>query len=70
MHVRYESKLIWSLTFSFARAIQQPAMEIWHGEDANIEAAQSAILHRAKCDKAARMGLYYLSMEMFDEVTI
>lgn len=70
MHVRYESKLPWPLTFSFARAIQQPAMEIWHGEHANIEAAQSSVLHRAKCDKAARMGLYYASMEMFDEVII
>jgi fructose-bisphosphate aldolase class I len=70
MHVRYQSKLPWPLTFSFARAIQQPALEIWHGEDANIEAAQSALLHRAKCNKAARMGLYNSSMEMIDSVTI
>src|SRR5664279_5057149 len=70
MHVRYESKLPWPLTFSFARAIQQPAMEIWDGKDANIEAAQSALLHRAKCDRAARMGLYNSSMEMIDAVTI
>ncbi|MBK5270816.1 MAG: fructose-bisphosphate aldolase class I, partial [Bacteroidia bacterium] len=63
MHVRYQSKLPWPLTFSFARAIQQPAMEIWHGENANIKAAQSALLHRAKCDKAARRGLYSKAME-------
>lgn len=50
--------------------IQQPAMEIWDGKDANIEAAQSALLHRAKCDKAARMGLYNGSLEMIDAFAI
>jgi fructose-bisphosphate aldolase, class I len=64
MHVRYESKLPWPLTFSFARAIQQPAMEIWHGADANTAAAQQALFHRAKCDQAARRGLYNAAMEM------
>src|SRR5664279_2540480 len=63
MHVRYESKLPWPLTFSFARAIQQPAMEIWDGKDENIKAAQQALFHRAKCDQAARQGLYYVAME-------
>lgn len=62
MHVRYP-KLPWPLTFSFARAIQQPAMEIWRGKDANIKAAQQAIFHRAKCDQAARQGLYNSGME-------
>ena len=47
----------WPLTFSFARAIQQPALEIWAGEDANREAAQRALLHRARCNRAARRGL-------------
>jgi fructose-bisphosphate aldolase class I len=63
MHVRYASRLPWPLTFSFARAIQQPAMEIWGGADGNIEAAQEALLQRAECAKAARMGLYNSSME-------
>lgn len=62
MHVRYP-KLPWPLTFSFARAIQQPAMEIWRGKDANIKAAQQALFHRAKCDQAARQGLYNSGME-------
>jgi fructose-bisphosphate aldolase class I len=62
MHVRYP-KLPWPLTFSFARAIQQPAMEIWQGKDANIKAAQQALFHRAKCDQAARQGLYNSGME-------
>ncbi len=63
MHVRYQSKLPWPLTFSFARAIQQPAMEIWDGKDENKKAAQQALFHRAKCDQAARQGLYNAGME-------
>jgi fructose-bisphosphate aldolase class I len=63
MHVRYQSKLPWPLTFSFARAIQQPAMEIWDGKDENVQAAQQALFHRAKCDQAARQGLYSKAME-------
>jgi fructose-bisphosphate aldolase, class I len=64
MHVKYGSKLPWALTFSFARAIQQPAMEIWNGKDENIAAAQQALYHRAKCDSAARRGEYNAAMEI------
>ena len=63
MHVKYGSKLPWVLTFSFARAIQQPAMKIWNGKDENIAAAQQALYHRAKCDSAARRGQYNAAME-------
>jgi len=63
MHVKYNSKLPWPLTFSFARAIQQIAMEIWHGEYANKKAAQQALHHRAKCAGAARNGQYNAMME-------
>ncbi len=63
MHVRHQSKLPWPLTFSFARAIQQPAISIWHGESANKLAAQQALYHRAKCDDAARRGAYSDAME-------
>ena len=54
----------WPLGFSFARAIQQPALEIWAGKDANREAAQSALLHRAQCNSAARRGRYSPAMEV------
>jgi len=54
----------WPLGFSFARAIQQPALEIWAGKDANREAAQSALLHRAECNTAARRGRYSPAMEV------
>lgn len=68
MHVKYKSKLPWPLTFSFGRAIQQPALEIWHGNDANIKAAQEALYHRAKCDEAARRGEYNAAMETIGQL--
>ena len=55
--------LHWPISFSFARAIQQPALSIWHGESSNIVAAQHAIFHRARCDQAARRGQYTSAME-------
>ena len=63
MNVRFKSRLPWALAFSFARAIQQPALEIWQGEEANVLAAQQALLHRAKCNWAARRGEYNAAME-------
>jgi fructose-bisphosphate aldolase, class I len=63
MNVRFRSRLPWALAFSFARAIQQPAMEIWQGKDANVKAAQQALSHRARCNRAARRGEYSAAME-------
>jgi fructose-bisphosphate aldolase class I len=63
MNVRFKSRLPWALAFSFARAIQQPALEIWHGEEANVSAAQQALYHRANCNRAARLGKYNDDME-------
>ena len=40
MNVRFKSRLPWALAFSFARAIQQPALEIWRGERGHVLAAQ------------------------------
>jgi fructose-bisphosphate aldolase class I len=63
MNVRFKSRLPWALAFSFARAIQQPALEIWHGEEANILAAQQALYHRAICNRDARQGKYNVDLE-------
>ena len=63
MNVRFKARLPWALAFSFARAIQQPALEIWHGEEANVKAAQQALLHRARCNRAARQGEYTIARE-------
>jgi fructose-bisphosphate aldolase class I len=63
MNIRFESQLPWSLAFSFARAIQQPALEIWQGKEKNILAAQKALYHRARCNLAARRGEYNAETE-------
>ena len=63
MNLRFKSRLPWALAFSFARAIQQPALEIWRGQEANVLAAQQALYHRAKCNQAARRGEYNAAME-------
>ena len=63
MNIRFKSRLPWPLAFSFARAIQQPALEIWLGKEANVLAAQKALYHRARCNRAARRGQYDATME-------
>ncbi|MGA2256937.1 MAG: class I fructose-bisphosphate aldolase [Thermoguttaceae bacterium] len=63
MNVRFKSRMPWALAFSFSRAIQQPALEIWRGDEANTIAAQQALVHRARCNRAARRGQYNAAME-------
>jgi fructose-bisphosphate aldolase class I len=63
MNVRFKTRAPWALAFSFARAIQQPAMEIWRGEASNVPAAQQSLFHRADCNRAARRGEYTAKME-------
>jgi fructose-bisphosphate aldolase class I len=63
MNRRFNSRLPWALAFSFARAIQQPALETWQGKEANVQAAQRALLQRARCNRAARRGEYNAEME-------
>ncbi len=63
MNARFESRLPWALAFSFARAIQQPALEVWRGAAANVAAAQQALFHRADCNRAARRGRYDASTD-------
>jgi fructose-bisphosphate aldolase class I len=63
MNSRFKSRLPWAVGFSFARALQQPALELWRGQDQNISVAQQALQHRAKCNQAARRGDYNAEME-------
>lgn len=53
----------WRLSFSFGRALQSPALKIWKGSPANVEAAQAALHHRAKCNGFALQGKYSVGME-------
>jgi len=61
MHLR--PGMPWPLSFSFARALQHPALDIWAGKEANRVAAQQALMHRARCNCAALKGEYIASME-------
>ena len=63
MNLRWGSKAPWTLTFSYSRAIQQPAMDTWKGKEINAVAAQNALYHRAKCNSMARRGEYRDEME-------
>lgn len=53
----------WPLSFSFARALQSPALEAWRGEPRNVSAGQRAFLHRARCNSAATEGRYTAELE-------
>jgi fructose-bisphosphate aldolase class I len=64
MNVRFKSQIPWELSFSFGRALQQPAMELWEGQEINVLKAQKALNHRAKCNYAARSGKYNEAMEI------
>jgi fructose-bisphosphate aldolase class I len=63
MNARFKSRLPWAVAFSFSRAIQQPALEIWKGQEANVRAAQQTLYHRAHCNQASRRGEYNAAME-------
>ncbi len=55
--------LPWRLTYSYARALQQAAMDAWKGDKANMDAGRSAIAARAKLVSLASKGEYSEDME-------
>jgi fructose-bisphosphate aldolase class I len=63
MNARHAGRLPWPLAFSFARAIQDPAMKAWAGKKENVAAAQQALVERARLNRLARQGRYTLAME-------
>ena len=63
MNATFGAGLPWPLAFSFARAIQQPALDSWRGVAANVPVAQHLLAHRAACNRAARRGRYDLASD-------
>lgn len=59
----FKDRLPWIVSFSFARAIQQPALELWKGQKDNTEEAQKLLHNRAMLDAAARAGNYTEAIE-------
>jgi len=53
----------WQLSISYGRALQQPALHAWQGKAENLEAAQQALLKRARLNSLARHGEYLPNME-------
>lgn len=53
----------WVLSFSYGRALQAPALKAWGGKEENVEAAQAALAHRARCNSAAVAGHYSAELE-------
>jgi fructose-bisphosphate aldolase class I len=54
----------WKLSFSYGRALQDPALEAWHGRDQNLAAGQKALSDRARANGAACVGKYTDEMEL------
>ena len=48
----------WKISFSYGRALQQSCLKAWKGDQANVAAAQAALLERARANSAACAGAY------------
>jgi fructose-bisphosphate aldolase class I len=55
--------LPWPLTFSYSRALQNPALAAWKGQSANAAAAQRAFHHRAQMNGLAAQGKWKADLE-------
>ena len=53
---KYNKDLPWRVTFSYARAIQQSALNAWRGDDSNQAKAQEILSDRAKACSDASVG--------------
>ena len=56
--VKSGTQVPWALAFSFSRAIQQSALEVWRGKDAYVAAAQQALFRQAECKQSVGRGEY------------
>ncbi len=55
--------LPWPLTFSYSRALQNPALKTWKGQAGNVGAAQKAFHHRAHMNALAAQGKWRNELE-------
>jgi len=53
----------WKVSFSYGRALQDPALHAWHGKAEQFKAGQQAFYHRAECNGAAALGRYTDALE-------
>ncbi|GMH09957.1 hypothetical protein Nepgr_011798 [Nepenthes gracilis] len=55
---KLQTKMPWTVTFSFGRALQQSTLKAWAGEEENIPKAQAVFLARCKANSEATLGEY------------
>ena len=60
---RLPGSMSWKVSFSYGRALQDHALETWHGRDENLAAGRRALYQRARCNSAASRGRYTEEME-------
>jgi len=53
----------WSISFSYGRALQDPALNAWRGRSENRTVGREALSFRARCNAAASLGTYNDTME-------
>ena len=63
MYALSKGTLPWNLSYSYARALQEQAMQIWHGNAGQIAAAQRIFYHRAYLNSLAATGRYTAAHE-------
>ncbi len=59
----------WVLSYSYGRALQAPAIAAWNGKSEQVEAGQSLLALRARCNSAAVAGRYSAEMEELSRST-
>lgn len=63
---RLRDKAPWQLSMSYGRALQEPAMKAWSGDNSHREQVQQAFLKRARLNSVARRGEYTDTLESAD----
>ena len=48
----------WTITFSYGRALQDPALKAWNGSDKNLAVGAEALITRARGNSEASLGRY------------
>ena len=51
----------WKLSFSYGRALQQPALDAWAGDNNNARKAQALLKERCDANRAAALGKKFVA---------
>lgn len=62
--IALQATLSFPITFSYSRAVQDPVLDAWKGDDSNKEHAQKIFIHRLRMNALARDGQYAPELEI------